>query len=308
MYICVIDYKFFKLTKQKKIIMKKKLLYLTSILLFSAASINAQKTWDFTADVTAWPSTSGNGVGIDGVVSTADDNYTETVNDQLGLFVATAPTTITNFAAITSSSASFADGYAVASASGGRRLQFGGAGYTSTTGFVFMPTQRHIYFNVSGACTVKVWFKTGSTGVSRILYATDGTKILGQATSLPSTDPNKDTNILTANVDAAGKVYIFGDGSANLYKIEVIGAAVITPSLAVNNFQKESAVVVSARNGKINLSNVKSSTKVSVYNVLGSLVKSIQADADTSLDINSGFYIVKTKSVDGEKSVKVMVQ
>lgn len=63
-----------------------------------------------------------------------------------------------------------------------------------------------------------------------------------------------------------------------------------------------------SKDSKIFLSNIKSSTQVEVYNVLGALVKSAQADADTSLDINSGVYIVKAKSIDGENAVKVMVQ
>ena len=31
----------------------------------------------------------------------------------------------------------------------------------------FMPDQRFLYFAVTGPCTVKVWFKTSSTGNTR---------------------------------------------------------------------------------------------------------------------------------------------
>ncbi|MBP6587670.1 MAG: T9SS type A sorting domain-containing protein [Flavobacterium sp.] len=55
------------------------------------------------------------------------------------------------------------------------------------------------------------------------------------------------------------------------------------------------------------LSNIKTSTKVNVYNVLGALVKTAQLDADSSLDVNGGVYIVNAKSAEGEKSVKVIV-
>ena len=67
-------------------------------------------------------------------------------------------------------------------------------------------------------------------------------------------------------------------------------------------------ITVYAKQNKIFLSNLKSKTQINVYNLLGALVKSAQADADTSLDVNSGIYIVNAKSADGEKSVKVIVQ
>jgi hypothetical protein len=272
--------------------MKKKLLLLILPMLFAAISVNAQtKTWDFGNDTTKWPLTAGIGSN-------------EMVVDQLGLFPIS---TNTNFGAITASGASFTDGYTAVN-----RFQLNGGG--GGTAGNLLPIQRYIYFTVDGACTVKVWFKTGSNGSARTVLCTNGTTLLGSGTSVSSLPgPAVDLVIFTANISAAqaavGKIYIYGDTtSSNLYKVEVTGANVTTPALATKNFQKELDVTVYAKNSKIFLSSVKSSTKVNVYNVLGALVKTAQFDADSSLDINSGIYIVNAKSTDGEKSVKVIVK
>lgn len=289
MYICVIDYKFFKLTKQ--IIMKKKLLYLTSILLFSAA-INAQtKVWDLGGNVAPWYTAVSPGSAI----------TSNTVIDNLGL-QPQGGTGTANFGILEASVKTFSTTPGYTSVN---RFKLNGAGGVLAP--LCLPVQRFLYFAAAGSISVEVLFIGGGSG-NRTLYVTDGTNVLGSLTATESTTPQiLTTNFATVN----GNVYIYGDQSCNLYRITVtgpLGTTQLLSSLSNDSFQKESPIVVSARNGKINLSNVKSSTKVSVYNVLGSLVKSIQADADTSLDINSGVYIVKTKSVNGEKSVKVMVQ
>ena len=271
-------------------IMKKKLLLLILPVLFTALSVNAQtKVWDFGNDVVTWPLNAGIG-------------NNEIVKDQLGLFPIL---TNTNFGAVTASAASFTDGFTAVN-----RFQLNGGG--GGTAGNLLPTQRYVYFTVDGACTVKVWFKTGSNGSARTVLCTNGTELLGSGTSIGGITP-VDLVIFTANVSTAqaavGKIYIYGDTtSSNLYKIEVTGANVTTPALATKSFQKELDITVYTKNNKIFLSNIKSNTKVNVYNVLGTLVKSAQVDADTILDINSGIYIVNANSADGEKSVKVIVQ
>ncbi|TDD94093.1 T9SS type A sorting domain-containing protein [Flavobacterium cellulosilyticum] len=280
--------------------MKKKLLLLILPILFIGLTVNAQtKTWDFGNNGGGyWPITAS-GVGTIGA-------GTEAVIDKLGLFSNDpANTGIVNFGAVNASGASFDDLYV-----GVNRFQLNGGG-GGTAGNV-LPTQRYVYFTVSGACTVKVWFKTGSNGAVRSVLCTDGSAILGSGTS--NSGGNLDLVIFTVNISAAQalgkKIYIYGDTtSSNLYKIEVTGATVTTPSLATTSFKKQSDVMVYAKNNRIFLSNIKSSTQVKVYNVLGAVVKSTKTDSDTNLDINKGgVYIVNVKSVDGEKSVKVIVQ
>jgi len=279
--------------------MKKPLLYLILPMLLAVLSINAQTTvWDFgnstssingAAPIASWPLNAGIGSA-------------EMVVDKLGLFPIT---TNTNFGAVTASAASFTDGYTAVN-----RFQLNGGG--GGTAGNLLPTQRYVYFTVNGACTVKVWFKTGSNGSARTVLCTNGTTLLGSGTSIGGATP-VDLVIFTATISAAqaaaGKIYIYGDTtSSNLYKIEVSGATVTTPTLANKSFQKELDVTVYAKQNKIFLSQLKSKTDVNVYSVLGTLVQSVQVEGDTSIDINAGVYIVNAKSAEGEKSVKVIVQ
>lgn len=291
--------------------MKKKLLYLTSILLFASASSNAQsvlRSWIFPSPTAV----AGPGTPF---VSPGSAFLSTTVVE--GLTLEPGGPSITTFGVCDASVLTFTDGF---SATG--RIKFGGAGisvpapgtpltqadYLSPTAN-FMPNQRYLSFPVAaGTTTVKVWFKTSSNGSARSVICTNGVNWKVFTTTIGSVPgPAVDAAILegTYTANAAGTLYLYSDIGANIYKIEVNGP---DPTLAVNNFKKESSIVVSARKGIVNLSNVKSSTKVSVFNILGSLVKSIETSSDTTLDIRSGVYIVKTKSIDGEKSVKVIVQ
>lgn len=265
--------------------MKTKLRSLILSMSLVAAAANAQtKTWDFGNDHTTWPLSSG--------ISS------EVVTDNLGLFPIA---TNTNFGAVTSSNASFTDGY-----TGSYRFQMnGGGGVTAPT---YMPVQRYLYFNVDSDCQVKVWFKTGSNGSVRTMFVTDGTSLIASGTS--NTGDNADVVIFTANYTAAagGRLYIYGDSACNLYKVEVTGANVSTQLAGVDEVKNAQANVYS--NGKqAFISNVKSETNVSVYNLTGALVKSFKTSQDMVFDtLNSGLYIVNLSSAEGQKSEKIVVQ
>lgn len=271
--------------------MKKTLLTFLFTMLFSATFINAQtKTWDF-SNTTIWPLTTGIG-------------NNEMVVDGLGLFPIA---TNTNFGAVNASAATFSDGFV-----GANRFQMNGGG--GVTAPVYLPVQRYVYFTVNGGCTVKVWFKSGSNGSTRTIFCTNGTTLLGSASSNDSATggTNADTVILTTTISAAaasvGKIYIYGDQANNLYKIEVTGATVNTPALGLNNFDLN-AVNVFSNEKQINILNVTSETKVNVYNMTGALVKSFATSTDTNFELlNSGLYIVNVNSAEGQKSVKVLVK
>jgi len=271
--------------------MKTKLLsFALAVGLFTSV-LNAQtKTWDFGNDHTTWPLSSG--------ISNT------TVVDNLGLFASApdAETQISNFAAVTASNATFPDGF-----TGSYRLQLNGAGFSGTT-FLAMPTQRFIYLNVSGACTVKVWFKTGSNGASRTVYVTDGTTNLGSATTNDGT--NADFAIITANyTGTGGRLYVYGSAASNLYKMEVTGATVSTPVMSTNNFNEAALAKVFSKGKQVYVSNVLTSTQVDVYSMTGALVKTINTKEDTNFDfLSSGLYIVNLTSAEGRQSVKVAVQ
>ena len=267
--------------------MKTKLLSLILTTVLFTCTTNAQtKTWDFGNDLTTWPVSTG--IGSE-----------QMIVDNLGLYPIT---TNTNFGAVNSNNTTFSDGYIAA-----RRFQMNGAGYP-TGPFQAMPTQRFLHFDVSGPCTVKVWFKTGSNGASRTVYVSNGTAAIGSETTNSGT--NTDTAIITASyTGGAGKLYVYGDTACNLYKVTVSGATISTPALSTDNFQSELAVNVFATNNQISITNITSSTQVDVYNLNGALVKSIKTDADTIIDLlNAGVYIVNVKSAEGEKSVKVLLK
>lgn len=275
--------------------MKKRLLYLTSIVLFSVTAVNAQTTvWDIGNNSSIL--NDGAAVTTDWPTGNAFAANSETVKSNLVIFPGTQ-TTYGNIVLQTYTSPPFpADGYNFVN-----RFQTGGSS-VAVSGDA-LPISRYNYFNVNGACTVKVWFRGGNSTSTRTMFVSDGTTILGSSASVNAT-----YNIFTANVTAAGKIYVYGDAGNNLYKIEVKGATVTAPVLATDSFQQESPVVIYSTDGKINLSNVTTNTSVKVYNVLGSLVKSADIDRNTGLDMSNGVYIVKVQSTEGTKTTKVIVK
>lgn len=265
--------------------MKTKLLSLIFAMVLSSSATNAQtKTWDFGNDTTNWPL--GSGIGS-----------SELIVDNLGLFP--IPTN-TNFGAVTENSYTFAaDGFTAV-----KRFQLNGGG--SPAAGTYLPTQRYLYFTASGACTVKVWFRTGGSG-SRNLFITDGTNLIATAGSSTSGDGIILTGSVSAAQATAGKIYIYGDQSSNLYKMTVTGATVTT--LDVNDFHAGSSVNVFSNGKQVHVSNVISSTQVDVYSITGALIKSFKTNSDTSFDsLNAGFYIVNVQSEEGRKVVKVVIQ
>ncbi len=263
--------------------MRKKLLSFVLPILFFGTVVNAQtKIWDFGNDTTTWPLSSG------------IPNTSPIIVDNLGLYPLIGGQNA-NFAAITSNNTEFSDGFTAT-----QRFQMNGAGYP-TGPFQAMPTQRYLFVDVSGPCTIKVWFRPGSANAARTIYVTDGTTIAGQATS-PS---NPDNAIVTATATAAGRYYIYGDTACNLYKVEVTGATVNT-TLSLDNLNKLTTNVFGAGN-QVYVQNVVSNTEVKVYGITGALVKSFNTTSDVNFELNKGLYIVNIKSEEGEKSVKVLM-
>jgi len=78
------------------------------------------------------------------------------------------------------------------------------------------------------------------------------------------------------------------------------------PSLGIKKYQPQSSVNVFGSKNKIAVSNVKSKTKVLVYGLNGSLVKSFETNSDTTFEIKAGTWIVLVTAEDGQKSVKLM--
>lgn len=261
--------------------MKKKLLLLS--LVVYATFTNAQtKIWDFGNDTTNWP------VGYPGVSDNA-------VIDNLGIYFGVANST--NYIGIIENSPkTFADGYV-----GANRFKLNGGGYSGST-FQVMPTQRYVYFATAGNCTVKVWFRTGGSG-TRTLYITDGTNVVG---SLAGTNSSDGLYFEANYTGSATNLYIYGDQSCNLYKIEVVGTLGTTTTLSSDSFQSELKADVFTNNNQVTVSNINEATEINVYSITGQLVKSLNTTTDVDFELNTnGFYIVNMKSSEGQKSVKI---
>jgi len=265
--------------------MKKKLLFLVlAVFAFTTISSAQTKIWNFGNDQVTWPLSSGIGIGTTGIIV-----------DNLGLF---PHNTNTNFGAVNAQNNTFPDGFVAT-----HRFQMNGAGAAATG--TFLPTLRYLFIDVDSDCVVKVWFKTGSNGAVRTLFVTDGTAVVGSATT--NTGTNTDVAIVTANyTGTGGRLYVYGDNANNLMKMEVVGANVNT-TLGVDDFSPVTTNVYSY--GKdVYVSNVLTATEIKVYSITGTLVKSFNAIADSNFQLNqTGLYIVNVTTEEGSKSVKVAI-
>ncbi|NHN25817.1 T9SS type A sorting domain-containing protein [Flavobacterium jejuense] len=262
--------------------MKTKLLYsIFTLVLFSSISIAQTKVWDFGNDTTNWPL---DGTGIAG----------NEINDNLGIYMGVS--SLNNIGIIEASPKTFPDTYA-----GANRFKLNGAGYSGST-FQAMPTQRYVYFATAGNCTITVWFRTGGSG-TRTLYVTDGSSIVG---SLAGTNSSDGLILQTTYTGGATNLYIYGDQSSNLYKIEVTGA-LGTTTLDSDAFKNGLSVNVYGADNQIHLSNITSETKVNVYSLTGQLIKSLNTSIDTNFELTKGFYIINMESNEGKKSVKIIL-
>jgi hypothetical protein len=179
---------------------------------YLAAASSPSKVWNF-SDTTKWP-LNATGIGV-----------TDIVNDQLGLYPVTLSTTV-NYGTVGASINSFPATTTTDAFTSANRFAQGGGGSTSTA-TPYMPSQRYMYFDVSGSCRILIWFKTGGSG-TRTLFVTDGTSALNSLGSANSAD----LLVLKTNYTGGAKrLYIYSDQANSIYKIEVTGANVTTPSI-----------------------------------------------------------------------------
>jgi hypothetical protein len=262
--------------------MKKKLLVLMVTVLSSVTYVNAQKVWNFSDDTTTW--------------TTSTVGYSaNTVKDNLGIYPGVTITSPT-IGGIIPNVLAFSDGF-----NASRYFRMGQASVFSGN----LPSERYLYFAPTGAGTIKIWFSSGGSG-SRSVKVTDGTNSIGEASSANSTT----ATILTASyTQTSGNIYIYSSAGTgvNIYKIEITGA-LGTTTLGTDDFKTDVSSNVYSNGKQVFVSNVKSSTAIEVYSITAALVKSLQTDSDTSFSLNSGLYVVKVKSADGEKTVKLLLE
>lgn len=84
------------------------------------------------------------------------------------------------------------------------------------------PSQRYFYYDVDGSCNIKVWFESGSSKVVT-LYISDGTNVLA---SREVAVADKDAALIqeATYTGGAGRIYIYGNNSIELFKVEIKAA------------------------------------------------------------------------------------
>lgn len=262
---------------------KQLLLFVLPMVLFTATLQAQDKVWDFGTDDTTWPL--GGGVSV------------PTLIDNLALIPGED---VTNLGQVDSNSKTWEDGY-----SSTNRFKLNGSGGADPLlDAKFVPEKRYLKFAVAGNCTIDIWYRK-SGGSDRTLYITDGSAIVASVT--PEVD-DSDPYILEASyTGGAANLYIFGGkNSFNLYKIEVTGALGST-TLGVGNKTIVSAEI-KAIDGRVYVSNVKTSTDIRIYSITGALVKGLKTKEDINFSFNAGIYIATVKTSEGQKSFKFVVR
>tara|TARA_R110002049_G_scaffold993_2_gene7095 strand:+ start:34567 stop:35397 length:831 start_codon:yes stop_codon:yes gene_type:complete len=276
--------------------MKTKLLLIILPVLFFTATLQAQtKVWDFGGSDTAnWP--------IDGV-GVADNE----INDNFGIYMGTTSTS--NIGIIDTSNGSVSNWAAAGDVDGyssANRFKFNGdSGIDDLGGGKLKPTKRYAYFAVTGACTIKVWFR-GNEG--RVLYMADDSYLTFATLTLPASGYMISEASYTGS---AGNIYLFDDAAVYLNKIEVSPASALgTTGLVLGTNDVASAVStnVQAVDDRIYISNVKSSTEVNIYSITGALVKAIKTNESMDFSFNTGLYIATVKTIEGQKSIKLLTR
>ena len=61
-------------------------------------------------------------------------------------------------------------------------------------------------------------------------------------------------------------------------------------------------------NNKCNNYNKKNNTKISIYNISGSLQKTLNVNKETKLTLPKGIWIVTAQSIEGLSSTKILIK
>lgn len=277
--------------------MKQKLLFIVLPMLLFTATLQAQtKIWDFGGDP---GSTSAEQIAMWPIAAFNAAEGTTVVKDKLVLH-----------------GDSSGDKFGQIENSGGKTWDAGTADeYTAVNRFKFnggsspnanLPSYSFLSFPVVGAVDVKIWFRSGSSSADRTLYVSDGTNLI---TSFDAIVNNTDPETMTASyTGGAGTIYIYTSNSFNLYKIVVSGPGAVDLVLGVDDVSSPVSTNIKAIGNRVFVSNVKTKTEINIYSITGALVKSLSTNVDTDIDFKAGLYIATIKTIEGQKSVKLLTR
>ncbi|MCF6130397.1 T9SS type A sorting domain-containing protein [Flavobacterium sp. AS60] len=253
--------------------MKRKLLLILPMVLFTLVSNAQDHVWDFGNDTTNWPVNPG---------YNSSSPATTTID---GLTLISGGSVIGAISA--ASNTAFSDGF----------TNVNMMTVQSATGAP-MPTKRGLSFPVNGPCTIKLWVYTSST--NRRASISDGTNELA---FYLSASPSPYKSILVAYYTGGpGTIYVYTNNTMNFAKLSV------ETGLGIDDVKEEALPVFYTNGNQVFLSNVKSNTTVSIYSITGALVKTIKTNNDTSFELSTGLWIAKVKSEEGGKTVKLVVR
>jgi exo-poly-alpha-galacturonosidase len=79
-------------------------------------------------------------------------------------------------------------------------------------------------------------------------------------------------------------------------------------TLDTNNVSAKSSTKIYAIGNELLISNIKNNTKISIYNISGSLQKTLNVNKETKLTLPKGIWIVTAQSIEGLSSTKILIK
>jgi len=303
--------------------MKKNLLFLILPLLFSALSINAQtKVWDFGANAMGAgftdmitvanqttcalfpPGSLTGGVEASHQVAALTASHTfgsitintfagdrwRSDNTALVLYDQTLNNTIGGSAV--------APVFTGATTSG--RLAFNGTGSA---------IRRFFSITLTAGQTVTIYWKSNLTTAGNLTVTPAAGSSVAATLAYNGTGATSEMRTSKLTADVAGD-YVIGDyiGKMETYRIYDADVNAGINTLSTEKFVKDLSLDIFSIKNQVYVTRITSETQIKIYSVTGALIKSVKATENANFEMATGIYIVNTKSADGEKSVKVMVQ
>lgn len=308
--------------------MKRKLLYLTSIVLFSAfATMNAQtKVWDFGANPM--------GTGFTDMITIANQTT-------CALFPANSltggkeadpapPATGTSPYQVSTVAANAVFGELTINTAAGDRWRsdntslvlydqqlnnngitpvFTGATKSGRIAFngTGNATRRYYTITLAAGETVTYYFKVNVTNTANFTVTVPAGSAVATSQAYAAVTNVYDMRTLKITADVAGN-YTIGDyvNKPEMYRL-YLGDVNAGINLSTDGFEKDLSLDVFSIKNQVYVTNVLSDTDVKVYSITGALIKSVKVSENASFELNSGLYIIRVKSAEGQKTAKVLV-
>jgi hypothetical protein len=163
------------------------------------------------------------------------------------------------------------------------------------------------HWQVTIAAGETVTFMLASPGTPPTLSVTDDDGETWTSYTDPSFTTDNSFAFKITNSTAEQKTYKWYDGSGKVRLYRVYFADVNNAILGLDTKASPVSTNVQALGNRVYVSNVKSSSEISIYSITGALVKSFKTNSDTNFAFKSGLYIATVKTLEGQKSVKLLL-